>query len=305
MKAQWLGLNVIDMPTDLHRPPSKVDDEILRRSIEEGGVQQPIIVLRDGARFRVVDGGRRVKLAGVVGLERVPAVIAEVPSGEDSSEFARRLRFILDELRQDLMPSQRAGLIERLKAQFGMTNLAVSQYLGVDQDSITNWLALRRYIPEVVTAMDSGKLTMQAARAFDGMSEKGQRHVWKRHGRELAEGSGAAMHKQVRANYPPGEFRDFYVDADKIARRLARKLKGPRKVSPRPSFSPVEKRRLMTSLEFREAELKDAQDELRELKSEIAAATPLVAAILRQEKLRALVPEEMLPELERFAEVYC
>jgi hypothetical protein len=40
-------------------------------------------------------------------------------------------------------------------------------------------------------------------------------------------------------------------------------------------------------------------------KREIAAASPIIAAMLRDNKLRALIPEEMMPELERFAESYC
>lgn len=303
MKTQLIPLTSLDAPHEWHRSPSKIDDDALRRSIEEGGIQQPLVVLADGKRFLVVDGIRRMKVAGLLDIAKVPAVVDSVPSGEKAEDYARRIRFILDELRQDLRPSQRAELINRLKAQFSMTNTAVAQYLGVDQDSITNWLAVTRYVPEVVSALDRGALTMQAARVFDGMSESGQKKVWKADGTDLMNSAGGRMHKELRAKYPPQKFPHFYKDADKIARRLG-KGKTRRKRIVKPSFTPQEKQRLLTSFEMKDASLKDATADLKQFKAEIAAAAPIVSAIMRNDDLRKLVPDDMLPELERFSEIY-
>lgn len=304
MKTQLLPLSQLDAPHEWHRKPSKIEDDALRRSIEEGGIQQPLFVVPHGKRFICADGIRRMKVAGLLDIAKVPAVIEEAPAGIEPKEHARQLRFMLDELRQDLRPSQRAELIEKLKAQFGMTNIAVSQYLGVDQDSITNWLSVRRYVPEVVQAMDRGQLTMQAARVFDGMSEKGQRKVWSKHAAELLTAAGGKMHQHLRTLYPPTSHPEFYTKPEKIAARLAKKGPAKRKRVAKPSFTPAEKQRLLTSFEFRDAELKDAKTELQQLKRECLAAGPIVAAIRRNTELWTLVPEEMQAELERFGEVY-
>jgi ParB/RepB/Spo0J family partition protein len=310
MKTQLIPISQLDAPSEWHRKPSKVDDDALRRSIEEGeaqkpgaGIQQPLVVLPNGGkRFLVVDGIRRMKVAGLLGVDKVRVVVDEPPAGEDPKAYARRLRFLLDELRQDLRPSQRAELIEKLKSQFGMSNLDVSQYLGVDQDSITNWLAIRRYIPEVVEAMDRGLLTQQAARVFDGMSERGQKRIWKTHADDLM--GGALRHRELRAMYGPTEHPDYYRDPEKIQRRLTKKGPGKRAKVARPSFTPAEKRRLSTSFEMKEIELRTAKDELQQYGREINASIPLVAAITRNERLWAMVPDEMRDELSRFAEVY-
>jgi hypothetical protein len=55
---------------------------------------------------------------------------------------------------------------------------------------------------------------------------------------------------------------------------------------------------------MKEIELKTGQEELGQMKREIKAAIPPLAAIMRNEDLWRLVPEEMKPELERFKEVY-
>lgn len=304
MKTKIIPLSSIDAPHEWHRPPSKIDDDTLRRSIEEGGIQQPLVVLADGKRFLVVDGIRRMKVAEILGISKVPAVIDEVPRGEKAEDYARRIRFIIDELRQDLRPSQQAELIERLKSQFKFNNTEVSQYLGIHPDTVTNYTALRTYVPEVVEAIDRGSLTMQAARVFGGMSDHGQKKLWKADGEELMSSNGAKMHKLLRKKYAPQKFPEFYKDANKIAARLGKK-KAPRKRVARSSSTEAEKVRMMTSLGFRDAEYRVALDEEKIIDKEIADFTPICAAILRNPEAWETVSEERKPRFQRFYEIYC
>lgn len=303
MKAATLSLETIDVPEDVERPADRVADDQLLRSIEAGGIQQPLVVIPGkGRKFLLIDGLRRLRAARALKLKTVPAVIDAPPSGLDAGEYRRKLRFILDEHRQDLLPSQKAELIETLKKMFSMNHKQVSAYLGIDQDSVTNWLAVKHYIPPVVQALDEGHLTMQAARTFDGMTPEGQAKIWKAHSAELLKG-GAKLHKKFRAQYPPTEHPSLYRDPEAITARLAR-ASGKRKAKSRVPILHDEKKRLLESLEMKEAELRDGREELKELKAEINAAIPIVTAIFRNEKLLALVPSEMRDELERFKEIY-
>lgn len=304
MKTATLNIERIDVPDDVERSADRVQDDLLRKSIEQGGIQQPIVVVPgEGGRYLLVDGLRRLRAARTLGLGKVPAVIDDVPKDLTADEYRRRLRFILDEHRQDLLPSQKAELIETLKRMFSMNHKQVSAYLGVDQDSVTNWLAVKHYIEPVRQALDHGKLTMQAARAFDGLTESGQEKIWQKHGSDLMEGSGGRRHKEIRAQYPPDKHPEMYRDPKMVAERLAR-VSGKRKAKVRAAIPADEKKKLMSSLETKETELRDGQQELKELKAEINAATPIVAAITRNEKLLSQVPKEMKEELERFAEIY-
>lgn len=300
----------ISVPSDIVKPrPAKQDDEVLTRSIRQGGVQQPLVVLAVGDGYLLVDGARRLAVAKELGLPKVPAVIDTPPHDIDPESYGRRIRFILDEHRQDLMPSQKAELILKLKETMRLNNGQMAAYLGVDPDSITNWLAIRRYIPEVIRAIDVGALTMQQAKTFEGMGEEGQRTLWKRHGEELQQARGGA-HRRIRGLYPPEKFPQFYIDPLKRAAILARgrrNVKGVRDDRPktRGSHTEEEKKRLLANKEMKEAEILELKEEAAQAKREIAAASPIIAALLRDKKLKALIPEEMMPELERFAETYC
>lgn len=296
--------SIVIPPEIVRESSSKVDDDILAKSIRESGIQQPLIALSVGGEIRLVNGARRLSIARALGLPKAPVIVGEVPAGEDADAFARRLRFILHEHQQDLLPSQRAELIGKLKAMMSLNNKDVARWLGVDQDTITNWLSLRRYAPQIVAALDAGEITSKAARVFDGMTEAGQTALWKRHREEITTAGGAESHKSLREKYPPSHYPAFYRDPSAMERRLAAKASG-RAGKKRPDYSSAEKRRMLASVDFERAELEELQREQTELKADIAAAVPLVAAVLRENALRRLVPAETLPELQRFAEVYC
>ena len=310
MNTKQIPVGSIEVPAKYDRPESRVRDDILRKSIAQLGIQQPLVVIETGkGKYRLVKGSRRLRFAKELDLPNVPAVIDVLPEGSNVEHHSDNLRFILDQCRQDLVPSQKAELVETLKRTFGLNNIQVAAYLGIDQDSVTNWLAVKKYIPEVVSAMDAGLVTMQAARVFDGMTEKGQKHIWRSHASDFAEKPGGQLHKELRKEYDPTQFKSFYVKPEQVASKLARKGSG-RVSKSRPTakangISQAEKAKLLNSFEMKRLEVASGEHELKELQKDISAATKVVSAILRSEKLPGMIPKELREELSRFAEVYC
>lgn len=292
-------------PEFLRETTHSTEDDQLLDSIKKGGVQQPLIVLRFGDGYRVIKGTRRLAAALTLGIPKVPCVVEEVPEGQDPLAYARRIRFITDEHRQDLLPSQRAEIIERLKADMKFTNEDVAAYLGVVPDTVTNWTAPLRYIPEVRDVIDDGRLTMRAARVFVGLTEKGQRHILREHLKELT-GEGTGMvHKKLRKLYSPAAHPEFYRDKEKAVARLTRTQ--PKNRAPR-SYSADEKRQLLNNVELKENELLDGKEEAKALREEIEAAIPIIAAIQRNRSLREYVAQkypDMVDELKAFEDAYC
>jgi len=308
MSKQVLPVRIdrITIPEFVERTDSKVRDDLLRKSIEQGGIQQPLVLVPYGDSLLLAKGRRRLLIARALGHATVPAVLEPAPDGVDPETHARRLRFVLTFHRQDLVPSQKGEIVHTLKERFGMTNAAVAAYLGIAPDSVTNWLSVKHYIPAVVAAMDANALTMNAARVFDGMTEEGQRDVWKKHGKQLLTGDAFAMHRELRAKYPPDLFPRYYRQPELIAQRLATARKqGRRKSTKRRGITSAEKRRLLNSVDLRETELRDGKEELKRLKAEIQAAIVPIGAILRNDELLARLPEEIREEFQRFGEVYC
>ncbi len=299
--VKYIAPKAVTVLSFVTREARAVNDDMTRKSIAEVGIRQPLVVVPDGDRLLLSDGLLRLEIAESEGIAKVPYVLDDAPRGVSPEDHARRLRFTVNFHRQDLLPSQKCAMVSELKTKFGMTNGQVAAFLGIAPDSVTNWLAVERYIEPVVEAMDESRLTMQAARAFDGMTEEGQKAIWRSHSRELM--SGAMRHKDVRKKYSPEECPRYYRQPGLVASRLARKS-GKRKATARMGMGQVEKEKLLKSFELRDIELKEGQAELATIKREINAAIPAISAILRNEKLLALVPKEMREELERFGEIY-
>lgn len=278
----------------------KVADDALRRSIMEGGIQQPLVLVSDGERLLLADGLRRLKMARELGIPKVPVVIEPLPADQTTEAYIRQTRFILDEHRQDLTATQKGEFFHELKKIRGFSNDDLAKFLGLDSKSIYNFLAVLKYIKPVQLAMDAGRLSMRAARVFNGMTDDGQQAVWKDHEPELVrEKDRAQVHRRLRAKFSPDTHPEFYRSVKTVKERMGRGFKA------RVSGVALEKKKLLGSMAAKEAELEQAKKDIARDEREIRAAAPIVAALLRDRKLRALVPEEMLPELERFAEVYC
>lgn len=304
MHVQPISTGLVDVPPEYDRVGNKMTDDLLRKSIKAAGVEQPLLVVPQEFRFTLVKGSRRLRIARELGLSKVPCVVVKsAPLGTDEVAYRDRLRFIVDEFRQDLTPSQKAEVISTLKSMFGMTHKEVAEYIGIVSDSVRNWLSVKNYIPEVVEALDRGELTMQAARAFDGLNEKGQRALWKAHSDELKQSGAGQLHKTLRAKYGPDTKPDWYANPDRTKERLSRGSKS-RKSTARP-LKDAEKKKLLSSFEMKEAELRDSRARLEQYEAEIAAAIVPITAIMRDKKLAGMIPKPMHSELERFAEVYC
>ncbi|PYK38994.1 MAG: hypothetical protein DME60_10455 [Verrucomicrobia bacterium] len=303
--AKQVQISAIQVPDKYRRRGNVVEDDKLRQSIERTGIQQPLVLsyIGDG-KYVLIDGYRRLEVAKYLRLKDVPCVIDTVPRGVAPEDYRDRMRFILDEHRQDLFPTQRATLIKTLKKNFDMNNRQVGEYLGVDAVTIGNWLMVDSYIPEVARAVDGGVLTQHAARIFDGMTERGQRKLWQLHHNELAETSAKKIHRTLREKYHPKDYPELYQQPEKVINQLERKQGKRRSAKRRPIITKAKKETLSNDIELKDAELRDAKKDLNQYKLEITLAARIIRAIMQNDKLRSLIPPVELEEFRRFAEIY-
>lgn len=306
MNTQEVLASELTVNAFLERPPSVAEDTTLERSIRDTGVQQPLVAVRIGDTLQVVDGGRRLIIAKRLGIPKIRVTIYDVPEDKDARAYPLELRFHLDQHRQDLLPSQRAQLLAKIKEAHGFGNTEMAAYLGVAAESIRNWLDPLNYVPEVIEVLDSGKITMNSARIFVGMTPHGQKYILKHHIDELT-GSGGkdGLATKLRRQYPPMKHRNFYENPEVIERNLDIAKQRRKAVQTRVSNTTAEeKKRLLGSIEMKKAEISANKEELAEIKEDINFAIPNIAAIFRNPKLLATVPKEILPQLEAFADAY-
>jgi ParB/RepB/Spo0J family partition protein len=304
-KALMVSVDDLIVPEEYQTKALKVNDEILQNSMRLTGVQQPLIVISpDGKRYYIVDGVRRFNVARSLGIEELPCVIDHgVEDVVDRDEYRNRIRFILDEHRQDLLPTQRAKLIKQLQKTFGMTSRQVGLYLGVTSGTIANWMLIEKVIPEIQETIDHGDLKIHTARAFAAMTEEGQRQVWEKHSDAATTLSGERLHRWIRDKYPPDANGEMYVAPDKVIKQLNREDKG-RKGKKRTAVSDHKKSSLEKDLEAKKLEIEDKKAQIAGLEEDINATIPVVEALCDDDELWAAIPESIQSDLEEFAERY-
>jgi ParB family chromosome partitioning protein len=141
--------------------------EDLAQSIRSNGIVQPILVRRRGARYQLIAGERRWRAAQRAGLQRVPAVVREIPDDK-----LLELALIENIQRQELNAIEEAHAYKRLIETLGLTQETVAQRVGRDRSFITNYLRLLRLPEDIQLMVEEEKLTMGHARALLGVDDQ-------------------------------------------------------------------------------------------------------------------------------------
>jgi len=140
--------------------------EELAQSIRSNGIVQPLLVRRHGMRYQLVAGERRWRAAQRAGLERVPAVVREIPDDK-----LLELALIENIQRQELNAIEEAHAYKSLIEAHGLTQESVAQHVGRDRSFITNYLRLLRLPIDIQTLLEEEKITTGHARALLGVAE--------------------------------------------------------------------------------------------------------------------------------------
>jgi len=163
------GRSVLALPIEAversaGQPRKRFDErelEELAASIREHGVVAPILVRRDGARYRIVAGERRWRAAQRAGLQEIPALVREASDRE-----ALELALVENLQRADLNAIEEAEAFEVLTRDHGLTQEAVAERVGKDRSSIANALRLLKLPPDVRDLVREARLEMGHARAL-------------------------------------------------------------------------------------------------------------------------------------------
>jgi ParB/RepB/Spo0J family partition protein len=117
--------------------------EAMAHSIKEHGVLQPILVVQDGDRYKVIAGERRLRGAKLAGIDRIPA---RVLSTNDKATHEIALRENLD--RVDLHPIEEGeGYVSLLEAQAYTSHDAIAKSFGKPKSRITECIGFTK-LPE-------------------------------------------------------------------------------------------------------------------------------------------------------------
>ena len=114
--------------------------EALAHSVKEHGVLQPILVVQDGDRYKVIAGERRLRASKLAGLERIPA---RVVNSTDKAVHEIALRENLD--RVDLHPIEEGeGYVSLLKAGSYTSHDTIAKAFGKPKSRITECIGFTK-----------------------------------------------------------------------------------------------------------------------------------------------------------------
>ncbi len=139
--------------------------EELAESIRQKGLLQPILVVKQGPRYRIIAGERRYRASRIAGLDMIPCLVRDF-------DEAQQLEAALIEniQREDLNPIEEAKAIQSLIQQCGYTQDEAAKRLQKSRPVVANLLRLLA-LPDVVQAMVvSGDLSAGHARVLAGVS---------------------------------------------------------------------------------------------------------------------------------------
>ena len=168
-----LEADILDIDVDAAQPRKDFDAEKLdelKRSIEEHGILQPLLVKKVGDRYKLIAGERRYRAARLAGLKKVPITIREA---DEKTSLA--LSLIENIQRADLNPVEEAMAIHSLIEEFAYTQEEAAARLAKSRSAIANALRLLILPEELQELVARGSLSAGHARAILMVEDESKR----------------------------------------------------------------------------------------------------------------------------------
>ena len=146
-----------------NQPRRDFDEESLQElagSIAEIGIVQPITLRKmDDGTFQIIAGERRWRASKQAGLRTIPAYIRTA-----DDENVMEMALIENIQREDLNAVEIALAYQHLIEQYGLTQEKLSERIGKNRTTITNYLRLLRLPAPIQMALQNKEIDMGHAR---------------------------------------------------------------------------------------------------------------------------------------------
>jgi len=159
LKFDYLPLEKIDISISNVRK-SNLGEGIkeLADSINEIGVQQPVVVYKKGDRFDLIIGQRRYIACKKLGLKEIPALITAVQDETDATikSFSENIH------RLDIEYRDKMQVATELLTKLG-SRKKVAEHLGVSEQTVKNYLGYSAVPDKIKKMVDDRKLSASTA----------------------------------------------------------------------------------------------------------------------------------------------
>ncbi len=234
------------------QPRTHFDEERIKElaaSIKEHGLLQPIVVKKEGTRYRIIAGERRYRAAKVAGMKELQAVIYK---GERDYLVALTENI----QRENLSPIEVAEAYAELMKRGGLTQQQLAEQVGKSRPEISNALRLLSLADAVKRRLIEGSVTVGQVRPLISLPQEEQERILDR---IVAEGLTARqvehlVRRNVPSSPPPRVHDETFTELEE---ELTEKMQVPVHIRRWP-------RKIVVSFEF--LKMKDFQGFVNDLK---------------------------------------
>ena len=180
IKSSVNEINIDEISVNPFQPRSNFNNTSLQElsvSIKNIGIIQPITVRKIGNNdYQLISGERRIRACKEIGLKKIPAYVREA-NDQDSLEMA----LVENIHRQDLDAIEIAISYQRLIEEINLTQEELSDKIGKNRTTISNYLRLLKLDPIIQSGIRDGFISMGHGRALINInSDKDQLNIYKK-----------------------------------------------------------------------------------------------------------------------------
>jgi len=158
-------LKIAEIKPNRYQPRKIFNQEKLQElsnSLVENGIIQPIIVTRhDEGGYELVAGERRLEASKLAGFTDIPVIVRSL-SNKEQLQFA----IIENVQREDLNAMEEAKAYHRLNEEFSLTHAQISEIVGKERTTISNYIRLLKLEPVVQQMILESRISSGHARAI-------------------------------------------------------------------------------------------------------------------------------------------
>jgi ParB family chromosome partitioning protein len=158
------NVSVYEIDRNPYQPRRDFDDAdigSLADSIQEHGLLQPIVVRRQGNRFQLVAGERRLRAAIKAGLGEVSVQVRDV-----DDRVAAEIAIVENLQRKDLNALEKGASFQEYLERYQCTQDELAKRLKIDRSTVAILIRLLELPEGVQGALRSGAITQGHARAL-------------------------------------------------------------------------------------------------------------------------------------------
>jgi ParB family chromosome partitioning protein len=163
-------VNINDIETNPYQPRTEFDQVALNElseSIKVQGLIQPITVRKNGNKYQLISGERRLRASKLAGLTQIPAYI-RTADNQQMLEMA----LIENIQRENLNAIEVALSFQMMIEECSLKPEQLGERVGKNRTTVSNYLRLLKLPPVIQASIRDGKISMGHARALISVEEE-------------------------------------------------------------------------------------------------------------------------------------